>query len=268
MKDKTRISVVTVAYNSEKTIEQTIRSVIAQEYDNLEYIIIDGESKDGTLEIIKKYTAVYPFIKVQSEADRGISDAFNKGIALTTGVLIGLINSDDQLAHGALDAIDRAYRETGADVIYGDTIVNDMENGLRLYKKAGKPEQLKYEMPFIHQSCFICKHVYDSVGGYSEEYKICMDYDMLARIYNQNYKFFNCNVTVSIFQYGGTSCEHPIRTINQDMEIAAQFGLSRGEVFKYKINHIPINIIKILLSRMKIWGWMYRKLKKDCVMED
>lgn len=268
MNGKTKISVITIAYNSEKTIEQTIRSVIAQNYDNLEYIIIDGASNDSTLEIIKKYTTVYPFIKFRSEADNGISDAFNKGIALATGKLIGLINSDDQLAYGALDAIDRTYRETGADVIYGNAIVDDIENGLRLYKKAGKPEQLKYEMPFIHQSCFICKHVYDSIGRYSEEYNICMDYDMLARIYKQNYKFFNCNVTISIFQYGGTSCKHPIKTINQDMEIAAKYGLSRKEVFTYKLKHIPINLAKLLLSRLKVWGWIYRKFKKDSVKEN
>ena len=268
MSESTKITIVTITYNSEKTIERTIQSIISQNYNNMEYWIIDGVSKDHTMELVKKYAQKYSFIKYSSEPDRGISDAFNKGIGKATGELIGLINSDDQLAEGALVAVDKTFAMTGADVIYGDTIVNDIANGLCLLKQAGNPKQLKYDMPFIHQSCFIRKLVYDQVGGYSENYKICMDYDMLARIFNRGYKFANANKILSIFQYGGTSCQHPIKTINEDMRIASKYGLNAGSIIVYKIKHVPINFLKLLLSKLKVWGWVYRRFKSKSILEE
>lgn len=268
MNEYTKITIVTIAYNSEETIERTIKSVVSQNYCNLEYWIIDGASNDHTMEIVERYAHKYSFVKYSSEPDNGISDAFNKGIIKATGELIGLINSDDQLAEGALLEVNRTYSATKADVIYGNTIVNDVANGLHLLKHAGDPKQLKYDMPFIHQSCFIKKSVYEECGYYSNEYKICMDFDMLARIFNQGYSFANTHAVLSIFQYGGTSCAHPIKTINEDMEIAKNNGLPAVEVVKYKLKHIPINIAKIVLSKMHIWGLIYRVIKTRSLLED
>lgn len=266
MEEMIKITIVTISFNSEKFIERTIQSVISQNYGNIEYWIIDGASKDRTMEIVEQYAKKYDYIKYVSEPDAGISDAFNKGIAMATGELIGLINSDDQLAKGALLTVNRTYLTTKADVIYGDTIVHDNTNGIKLYKIAGEPSQLKYEMPFIHQSCFINKVVYDKCGGYLGEYKICMDYDMLARIFHKGYAFANTGEVLSIFHYGGTSCEHPIKTINEDMRIASKHGLSASEVRKYKIKHIPVNIAKLVLSRFRIWGPLYRLVKRNNVI--
>ena len=89
MSESTKITIVTITYNSEKTIERTIQSIISQNYNNMEYWIIDGVSKDHTMELVKKYAQKYSFIKYSSEPDRGISDAFNKGIGKATGELIG-----------------------------------------------------------------------------------------------------------------------------------------------------------------------------------
>lgn len=105
MNELTKITIVTISYNSEKTIERTIQSVISQKYDNTEYWIIDGKSTDSTMKIVKEYAEKYDFIKYISEKDNGISDAFNKGIKKSTGELIGLINSDDCLAEGALQTV-------------------------------------------------------------------------------------------------------------------------------------------------------------------
>lgn len=263
----TKITIVTITYNSEKTIEQTLESVVSQKYDNLEYWIIDGASKDGTMEIVTEYAKRYDFIRYLSEPDKGISDAFNKGIKLATGKFIGFINSDDQLFENALMSVHRTYLDTGADVIYGDTIINDVENGLTLYKKSGEPDYLKFAMPFIHQSCYIKKRVYDECGYYLDEYKICMDYDMLARIYHKGYKFARVDAVLSVFQYGGTSCEHPIRTINEDIRIAASYGLSNREIRKYKMKCVSINMAKLVLSRLKLWAPLYRLLKRKDIME-
>lgn len=268
MSQNTKITIITITFNSEKTIEKTVESVIAQNYENLEYWIIDGASEDETINIIEKYSSKYDFIHCISEPDNGISDAFNKGIKKSTGELIGIINSDDQLYKGALIAVDEQYRKTKADVIYGDTVVKDTDNGLVLFKKAGNPEQLKYEMPFIHQSCFIKKEVYEQCGLYSNELKICMDYDMLARIFAKGFTFSNTYRVLSIFEYGGTSCKHPIITINEDMRVAAKYGLGKLGVFKYKAKHIPINIIKAALSRLNVWGALYRIMKKGSIWEE
>ena len=99
----TRITIITISFNSEKTLEQTIKSVVGQGYDNLEYIIIDGGSTDGTLDIVNRYRNYITV--VVSEKDTGISDAFNKGIVRASGEVIGIINSDDLLADGALAAL-------------------------------------------------------------------------------------------------------------------------------------------------------------------
>lgn len=267
MNKETKITVITVCYNSEQTIENTIKSVLGQNYSNLEYIIVDGTSKDNTLSIVKNYANTNPCIKVISESDEGISDAFNKGIKMASGTFIGLINSDDKLVEGAIELINRTYLKTGADIIYGDTIVVDEKNGLKMLKKAGPIENIKYEMPFIHQSCFIKKSAYEKCGEYSKEYKICMDYDMMVRLYQNKFSFANANGIISIFSYGGTSCEHPIMTINEDMKIAVKYGLSKVEMIEYKLKNIPKSICKSILVKLGIWNLLYQLLKKDILIE-
>lgn len=161
--DYIKITVITVCFNAEDTIEQTIQSVLGQNYPELEYIIVDGLSTDATMKIVNKYFC--DTMRVVSESDKGISDAFNKGIGMATGDIIGLINADDQLNTGALARVNKAYQESGADIIYGDTITIDAANNLRMYKKAGKLEELKYSMPFIHQSAFVKKSAYEKLTG-------------------------------------------------------------------------------------------------------
>ena len=112
-----KISIVTITFNSENTVEETIKSVISQDYSNLEYIIIDGASTDRTLEVVNKYRD--RIARIVSEPDKGISDAFNKGIRYATGDVIGIINSDDILLPGALQAVAAAYEE-GVGVYRGN----------------------------------------------------------------------------------------------------------------------------------------------------
>lgn len=266
MDNQTNISIVTISCNSKETIDTTIKSIISQKYDKLEYLIVDGASTDGTLEIIKRYAAEYPYIKYISEPDRGISDAFNKGIKNATGTIIGLINSDDELNAGALKLIDKAYQNTKADVIYGDTIVIDEENGLKIIKKANSLERVKYEMPFIHQSCFITKQAYEKWGGYSDRYKLCMDYDMIARLYHKKCVFAYTQGIISIFRYGGASCKHPIKTVNEDMLIAKKYGLKAGEVLLFKVKHIFIILLKELLVKFGLWNIVYHITKGNLVV--
>ena len=115
-----KISIITITYNSEKTLEDTIQSVARQNYPDLEYIIVDGGSKDATLDTVKKYSNVVT--KWISEPDKGISDAFNKGIKIASGELIGIINSDDMLTDNSLNIIAKNIKPE-TDVIYGNAIM-------------------------------------------------------------------------------------------------------------------------------------------------
>ena len=121
-----KISIITVCLNSEKTIEQTIRSVLGQKDEDFEYIIVDGCSSDNTLDIVGKYSK--DITRIVSEQDGGIYDAMNKGIALATGEIIGIINSDDWYEEGALEAVRKCFQAVNAEVVYGRmNLVNENE---------------------------------------------------------------------------------------------------------------------------------------------
>lgn len=180
--ERLKVSMITICYNAEKTIVKTIESVLGQDYENLEYIIVDGGSKDHTIDIIKSYENEK--ISWISEKDNGISDAFNKGIKMETGDFIGLINADDYLLPHAIANLILPCHEC-TDVLYGNTIVNDEENELQLLKHAGSVEGLEYSLPFIHQSSLVRKKAYEQYGEYSKNIKyvwimICLQ-DFIGR---------------------------------------------------------------------------------------
>ena len=257
--EQTKITIITICYNSEQTIEKTIKSVLEQNYENLEYIIVDGASEDNTMSIVNRYKC--SCMTVLSEKDDGISDAFNKGISMASGEIIGLINSDDQLYRGVLRRIDRVYRESLADVIYGDTLVIDETNDLQFVKKAEELSKFKYEMPFIHQSCFIKREAYKKYGTYSQAYKICMDYDMLARLYHNKAHFAYAQEIISIFYYGGYSCQSPVKTVHENMQIAKAYGLNQCSLLIFKAKKIFTAYLKIILSQVGLWRYLYLMLK-------
>lgn len=199
------ISVITITYNSEKTLEKTIQSVLSQKYDNLEYIIIDGGSKDGTLNIINKYRD--KIAVVVSEPDNGISDAFNKGIKYATGEIIGIINSDDLLMPGALKAIVDCYSPE-IDVYRGRLLINNPHTGFKY--SSGKPtlycpvtSYLKLNV--CHPSTFVTKRAYNKVGGYKVYLKYIMDMDMLFRLTSANCSFAYVPYDLAQFNLGGVS---------------------------------------------------------------
>ena len=258
--EKYKISIITICLNAEKTIEKTINSVISQDYSNLEYIIVDGKSSDNTIGIIKNFHD--PRIRWVSEKDNGISDAFNKGINLSTGEFIGLINADDYLVPHAIKSLMNQY-DGNSDVIYGNTIVDDKENGLKIIKKARNPELLKYEMPFIHQSSLVKFSAYKKYGYYSTDYKICMDYELFARFYKNGASFQYIDTYVSFFSYGGTSSLHPFRTASEDISIARIYGLSLIDSLQYKFKVYFRNAIKMVLVKLGIWKRLYQVFKKE-----
>lgn len=199
---KPKISIITITYNSGKTVEETINSVVSQEYPNLEYLIIDGASKDNTLDIVNKYKDRIDVII--SEPDKGIADAFNKGIANATGEIIGIINSDDILLPGALRAVADAY-DPSVDVYRGGTVFWNPELNTNVSCAPGMTCSVedKWGGGVNHPSTFITKRAYDKVGLYNTEYRFAMDVDMLYRLYNADLVFKKIDKDLTNFRLGG-----------------------------------------------------------------
>ena len=208
-----KISIVTIAYNCEKEIEETILSVINQQYVNKEYLIIVGASKDGTMDVVNKYRDKIDVII--SEPDKGRSDAFNKGIAHATGDYIVMMNAGDLLADDALNKFARNY-EPGYDVIKGNTIRWNEETE---FKSIEHPVIEYPEIPFnflvCHQSTYISKSAYERFGGYGIDYKIVMDFELMLRFARHNAKFMKINENLAVFRMGGISQTSSKRRIKE-----------------------------------------------------
>ena len=180
-----KVSIITVCYNSAKTIEQTIQSVLSQDYPDIEYIVIDGASKDGTQGIIQKYQSY--IAKTLSEPDRGMYDAMNKGIAMATGDVIGILNSDDVYmnAHIVSDLM-RQMQKDQVDVVFADLILVDEDHPEKIlrYYDSGQFEPSRFRFGWMpaHPTVFVKKHIYDEVGLFKTDYQIAADYEMLIRI--------------------------------------------------------------------------------------
>lgn len=177
---KPLISIITVSFNAVDTIEQTILSVINQSYSNIEYIIIDGGSTDGTIDIIKKYENKISFW--MSEPDKGIYDAMNKGINLSNGEWVNFMNCGDWFASN--ECIDKniEYFNDNKLVIYSDNIRSNYKKNQNSYRKASKINKITRGMVFCHQSSFIHKPKENKLY-YNLDYKICADYELFLRIY-------------------------------------------------------------------------------------
>jgi len=197
-----KISIITVCLNSEKTIEKTIQSVLEQEYEELEYIIVDGMSTDETLKIVDKYKD--RISKVISEQDEGLYDAMNKGLAMVSGDLIGIINSDDWYEPGLFNEVAECFSKTNADVIYGNLNLYDDNDFVSEWKMGGL-EDIRYKITVSHPATFVANKAYKAFGGYDTQYKIAADYELFLRLYINNVKFSYLNRVFTNFRKGGVS---------------------------------------------------------------
>ncbi len=171
-----KISVVTIVYNDAEGLRKTIQSVIGQEYANLEYIVIDGGSTDGTVEVIKEFSDVIKYWV--SEPDEGISDAFNKGVKAATGDWVGLLNADDEYCTGTLNYVGEL--NSHADVLYGK--METLEKGVSTGVYVPNHERLEEDMTICHPATFIRKIAYDKYGVYRKDFRLAMDYELLLRM--------------------------------------------------------------------------------------
>lgn len=190
------VSVVTVSYNAVDTIEETILSVLNQTYKNIEYILVDGGSTDGTVDIIKKYADKIAYWV--SEPDKGIYDAMNKGIDVATGEWINFMNSGDIFYSNIVieKIIERVSR--GIAVIYGDVILKYSWGNV--LKKALPINIMNRRFPFSHQSCFI-NITFMKELKYDTSFKICADYNFFYKLYYENKcHFLYVDSVVSVFE--------------------------------------------------------------------
>lgn len=195
------VSVVTVVYNESEELEKTIKSVISQDYENLEYIIVDGGSENSTLETIKKYdTHISHWV---SEKDEGIYDAMNKGRGMAKGTWINFMNAGDTFASN--DILSMAFSRSfdGVSVVYGNTCVI-YDDGREVERRA-KPLTTFYRgMPFCHQSSFTHRSI-ACADQFDTSLSLCSDYKEFFRIYLEGKKFEQLKMTISHFKHGGES---------------------------------------------------------------
>lgn len=221
--DFPKISVVTVVFNGEKFIERAIQSVISQNYHNLQYIIIDGGSTDGTVDVIKKYEdKLYFWV---SEKDKGISDAFNKGIAQASGDVIGLLNSDDWYENNVFYKIAEAYKKNNKCVIHGRVRFWSDEN-TPYYEVGGNDEIMDRLMSVMHPTVFVPKEVYDRYGVFDLAYKRAMDYELMLRFKKRGVCFSYIDEVVANMARGGVSDCHWFATQKEVFVIREKHGIA------------------------------------------
>lgn len=242
-----KITIITITYNSAKTLERTIKSIIEQEYENLEYIIVDGGSTDSTLEIVKKYDAWIS--KWVSEPDSGISNAFNKGINMATGNVIGIINSDDGLLPDALQAISDSY-EDGVDVYRGKVLLWKEDTDTKVEETPSMHFNFWGMNNISHQSTFITKTAYMKYGLYDELCKYVMDFDLLFRYERAGARFKFVDKTLAFYTLGGlTFTKVEKNRIDEITRVMQKNGANRFDILKYKYIKYMKEFIKKIVPK-------------------
>jgi glycosyltransferase involved in cell wall biosynthesis len=200
-----KISIVTIVYNGVNLIEQTIQSVLNNSDNvNLEYIVIDGGSTDGTLDVINKFVdSIDIFV---SEKDGGIFDAINKGIRLANGNYIGLIHCGDLLNANSLNLVVSAFIKNDCDIVFGDIIFHEVDGDLS-YERYLKADlsNIKNSMSIFHPSVFVKSEIYKEIGLFRLDLPVASDYEFILRAYLSGYKFSYLNYPLTIFKTGGNS---------------------------------------------------------------
>lgn len=254
---KPKISIITITYNSARFVERAMKSVIDQNYENLEYIMIDGGSTDETVDIIKKYDD--KLARWVSEPDGGISNAFNKGIRMATGDIIGIINSDDGLMPGALDELAAAY-EDGVDVYRGKVLLWKEESDTKVVEIPTMHFNFNGMNNISHQSTFVTRKAYVKYGVYDETCKYVMDFDLLMRFQNAGAKFKYVDRVLAFYSLGGvTFTKVTKKRIEEIVRVMRQNGASEIDIIKYRIIKWTKERIKALVPKETLMKIRHRK---------
>lgn len=239
-----KISIITVVYNNKDTIQDAMNSVLSQNYDSLEYTIVDGASTDGTVEVIKKAVKRYPErnIKFISEKDDGIYDAMNKGIRLAKGDITGILNSDDfYINNDVISTVVNEFMTKNVDSVFADLVyvrVDDLDKIVRYYSSACfHPKKMAYGWMPAHPTFFAKKKIYEQHGLYKTDYRIAADYELIARFLVKNKVSYSYIPQVLVkMRTGGTSTRN----------LKSNWILNKEILRACAENGIKTNIIKVL----------------------
>lgn len=218
-----KVSIITSCYNRGETVRGAIESVLAQDYPDIEYIIVDGASTDDSMSIINEYRD--KIAKIVSEPDHGMYEAINKGIKMATGDVLGLVHSDDFLFdnHVISDVV-KKFEETNVDFVYGDGIYVNYHNTEKLVRNwiGGSYHKWKVGLGWLplHPTCYIRRDVMHREGLYDETYKIAADSDLLFRyLYMANLKVAYIKRKIIRMRMGGLSTDSEKRKLMWDEDV-------------------------------------------------
>jgi glycosyltransferase involved in cell wall biosynthesis len=204
-----KVSIITITFNSAETVEDTIQSVMAQDYQDIEYIIVDGASSDGTMDIVGRYS--HAIAKVVSERDKGIYDAMNKGVSAATGDIIGILNSDDFYAnHTVISDVVKRFKQTGAEGLYADLVYVDRNETNKIIRawKSGEYRVGMFLQGWMppHPTFFVMRKWYETFGKYSIELRSSSDYELMLRfIHKHHLKLAYLPQVITKMRAGGQS---------------------------------------------------------------
>jgi len=248
-----RVSIITVSYNSSSTIRETIESVLAQDYPSIQYIIVDGDSNDGTQEIVKSYGDRIAMFK--SERDNGLYDAMNKGIDMATGDVIAILNSDDLYADNqVISRVVSVFDRGNVDVVYGDLVYFDTakpDRAIRYYRGGTfSLRRVRYGLMPPHPTFFIGKSVYEKYGKFDLQFKLSADFDLILRFLGVHKVPFTYMPEVLVrMRTGGkstSSLRHTIQMKREDLISCRKNGL-KTNLLKFYMKY-PIKIKDILFK--------------------
>lgn len=250
-----KVSIITSCYNREKTIGQAIESVLAQDYPDIEYIVVDGASKDGSLEVINRYRNRID--RIVSEPDKGMYEAINKGIRMATGDIVGLLHSDDFLyATDTISRIAKRFEETGADFVYGNGLFVDAADTDKVVRNwiGGTYSKWKVRHGWLplHPTCYIRKECMDRLGTYDESYRIAADSDLLFRyLYEADLKVEYLDEYIVRMRMGGLSTDSKRRRMMWDEDIRM-----------YRSHGLPPTLTKLQKMAWKVPQFISARLKR------
>ena len=243
-----KISIITICLNRHKVIRETIESVLSQNYNNIEYIVIDGGSSDGSLETINSYSSNIDCLI--SEPDNGIYQAINKGLSRVTGDVVGLLHAGDLLYdNNVISNVVGRFKQYDSDLIYGHSVVY-AEDRKKIIRKNVSPEYkdnlMKYGWFPSHQSIYFKSSVFDQYGNYNENYKIAADYELLLRVLLvHKLKAKRLDMFLLKFHLGGASSKNIMSVVESNYEC---FNAWKNNNLTIPFYTLPLKIIKKIIQ--------------------